>query len=413
MSIGREPAIWAIACIAGTLLAASPAAAQCQYDVTVIRAPDVCGILGPVLTFGSGLNENGAVVGRWNCPASEHDEAFVWTPDSGLTTLARPTGVSSASATDISDDGVIVGTYIVTNVGFRGYVYDSGRFTELPTLTGAGWSQATAINGGRVVGYRSIGEGVNPSNAFIWSAAGFIDLGVMNGPNSSATAVSDTGRQVVGWTGSNELNSTGFLWDDGALIRLGPIPGGNTSIPTAVGIGGKVVGWGLVPQQGFPFGIPRAFLWKNGQFMELGKLPGNIRSRAHDVNGGRIVGSRGVDIDSTATVGFVWQNRQMTDLNTLISSDPGVVILSAAAINANGSIVGTARGPDGLVAVLLTVAQSRLGDLDGDCRVRVPDLLTLLAAWGPCSPKLDCPADLNSDGTVNQLDLVLLIENWG
>ncbi len=61
MSIGREPAIWAIACIAGTLLAASPAAAQCQYDVTVIQGPDVCGILGPVITFGIGLNENGAV----------------------------------------------------------------------------------------------------------------------------------------------------------------------------------------------------------------------------------------------------------------------------------------------------------------------------------------------------------------
>jgi len=62
---------WAIACSAGTLLAASPAAAQCQYEVTVIRAPDVCGILGPVLTFGIGLNENGAVVGSWKCPVSE------------------------------------------------------------------------------------------------------------------------------------------------------------------------------------------------------------------------------------------------------------------------------------------------------------------------------------------------------
>jgi len=34
----------------------------------------------------------------------------------------------------------------------------------------------------------------------------------------------------------------------------------------------------------------------------------------------------------------------------------------------------------------------------------VPDLLTLLAAWGACSPKLDCPADLNNDETVNGLD---------
>ena len=104
----------------------------------------------------------------------------------------------------------------------------------------------------------------------------------------------------------------------------------------------------------------------------------------------------------------------MTDLNTLVPSKLGLVITGAGAINASGSIVGFARSSDGgLVTVLLTVAQARLGDLDGDCRVRVPDLLSLLAAWGPCSPKLDCPADLNNDGTVNELDLVLLIVNWG
>ena len=404
---------WAIACIAGTLLAASPAAAQCQYDVTVIQGPDVCGILGPVITIGVGLNENGAVVGRWKCPASEHDEAFVWTPDSGLTTLARPTGVSSAYAADISDDGVIVGTYRVTNVGSRGYVYDNGRFTELPTLTGAGWSQANAINGGRVVGYRSKGDGVVPHNAFLWSAQkGFIDLGVMNGPNSNATGITEAGA-IVGWTGSaiHTNNTRAFLWQDGSVTDLGLIPGAVNSVAFGVNNRLDVVGRGTLPRDGGPGLTNHAFLWSRGVMRDIGVLPGFNLSIADDINDNRqIVGFCRVLGGPGEDHAFIWQNGVMTDLNTLVPSELGLVITGAGAINASGSIVGLARS---LVTVLLTVAQSRLGDLDGDCRVRVPDLLSLLAAWGPCSPKLDCPADLNNDGTVNQLDLVLLIENWG
>ncbi len=50
------------------------------------------------------------------------------------------------------------------------------------------------------------------------------------------------------------------------------------------------------------------------------------------------------------------------------------------------------------------------GDLDGDGQVAVPDLLTLLAAWGtnPCGPP-----DIDGDGTVADPDLRILLVNWG
>ena len=54
-----------------------------------------------------------------------------------------------------------------------------------------------------------------------------------------------------------------------------------------------------------------------------------------------------------------------------------------------------------------------LGDLDGDCRVGVPDLLLLLANWGPCADCDDCPADLDGDCTVGVKDLLILLGNWG
>ncbi len=55
------------------------------------------------------------------------------------------------------------------------------------------------------------------------------------------------------------------------------------------------------------------------------------------------------------------------------------------------------------------------GDLDGDCTVNVPDLLTLLAAWGPCPAPCPptCVADVNGDCMVGVPDLLALLANWG
>ncbi len=50
-----------------------------------------------------------------------------------------------------------------------------------------------------------------------------------------------------------------------------------------------------------------------------------------------------------------------------------------------------------------------VADLDGDGFVDTLDLLVLLTAWGP-NP--DHPADLNGDGVVDTLDLLQLLVHW-
>ena len=50
-------------------------------------------------------------------------------------------------------------------------------------------------------------------------------------------------------------------------------------------------------------------------------------------------------------------------------------------------------------------------DLDGSGDVGFPDLLTLLAHWGPCAPA--CPEDLNGDDDVGFPDLLTLLAHWG
>ncbi len=49
-------------------------------------------------------------------------------------------------------------------------------------------------------------------------------------------------------------------------------------------------------------------------------------------------------------------------------------------------------------------------DLNQDGSVDVLDLLILLADWGPCP---DCPADLDGNGVVDVLDLLELLSQWG
>jgi hypothetical protein len=51
-----------------------------------------------------------------------------------------------------------------------------------------------------------------------------------------------------------------------------------------------------------------------------------------------------------------------------------------------------------------------LGDFDGDGSVGTSDLLSLLAAWGPCP---GCPQDLDGNGVVSTQDLLLLLTAWG
>ena len=45
--------------------------------------------------------------------------------------------------------------------------------------------------------------------------------------------------------------------------------------------------------------------------------------------------------------------------------------------------------------------------------VGILDLLTLLTNWGPCPLAEDCQADLDGDGEVDVVDLLLVLAKWG
>jgi hypothetical protein len=49
-------------------------------------------------------------------------------------------------------------------------------------------------------------------------------------------------------------------------------------------------------------------------------------------------------------------------------------------------------------------------DIDGNGFVDTADLVSLLAAWGPCK---GCPEDIDESGVVDTADLVALLAAWG
>ena len=409
--------------ILGPILAvgvtATSAHAQCQYDVTIIQAP-VCPppLPEPAATFATALNDFGEVVGyHRQCDELTLDEAFVWSPETGLVTLDRPTGFVGARANDINDIGDIVGS-LRTNNRFRGALWQGDQVVDLGIPPAGNFSMASAVNNqSQVVGHWGNSVTGKPAlQAFLWEDGVMANVELPVGPNSDATAINDLG-QITGWMGQSFLiDSHAYVWDDGSVADLGVIPGGFTSGGESINGRQQVVGFGQVPAEGLPFGVAHAFYWEDGEMLELDSLPGLERCFAVAINDAQQVVGVCSQLDNPGVVvPFIWQNGVMTNLTDLIADDGGLQLLShVSSINNSGQITGWGIGPDAFgVAALLTPVNSSPADVNNDCAVNVVDLIELLLCFGePAGPPCHL-ADVNDDGVVNVLDLIILLLNFG
>ncbi|MHC5024050.1 MAG: serine hydrolase [Planctomycetota bacterium] len=72
--------------------------------------------------------------------------------------------------------------------------------------------------------------------------------------------------------------------------------------------------------------------------------------------------------------------------------------------------IGGYNGGAGTGDLSITCNETCSADFDGDGSVSTPDLLQLLAAWGPC---VGCIEDLDNSGSVDTSDLLALLAAWG
>ncbi|HSE40382.1 MAG TPA: hypothetical protein VLH08_06405, partial [Acidobacteriota bacterium] len=241
-----------------------------------------------------------------------------------------------------------------------GFVWKDDEMKPLPTLggpngfaTGAnkkeqivGWAEKNVVDptcnplSTQVLNFRAVIWG--PEENQIQELLPFGDDTV-----SSATAINDEG-QVVGISGICDQAVGRFsaihavLWENGTITNMGNIGGNAWNTPMAINKFGEVVGFANISAGG---GISwRAFRWTKDTGMEnLGALPitGHRIAQALGINKkGQIVGQScaGGFTDCRA---FIYQDGEMTDLNTLVPGYAGHLVF-ANDINDDGEITGGA-----------------------------------------------------------------------
>ena len=393
---------------------------QCQYEISaVIQGPE-CGIFGFPPIVGTALSDNGEVVGWYTACTIGTDEAFYWSAETGFVTLDRPPGVFAAMASDISNEGTIVGTYQRIDIGNRGFVYKDGAWAELLPNEGGiySWANAVSKDGSTVIGARTGGLGGGPmapyqAHSYNVGTATFTDLGVMNGPSSGAADIltDDSEQTIVGFTGTDfvSLDARAFIHEMGQTTVLGPIPAGFSSYGTDLNIHGTLLGGGRTRNEDGAT-VHRAFTYADGEMTVLPLLPGHDDSRPGDVDdAGRAIGQSRSFSDLNNWRAWLWENGSIYDLNSRLESDLDVVLEGASSINVMGQILCNAKLDGVDVAIVLTPLIGQGGDLNHDCVVGSQDLMLMLEQWS----QVESPADLNNDGIVGPGDLATLLSQWG
>jgi uncharacterized membrane protein len=183
--------------------------------------------LGGSWSLVAAINSTGAVCGyRSNTyvgdPANPH-EAFIWTPNNGgeFTNLGVLNGPKSA-ATDIADDGTVVGWTGGNGLyNVRAFTYSKGSISVLPAIMPGGSSQASATNGNLVVGFGRTAWNVFEKHAFVFDIATKIMVTIPP-PVECESICEDVSPDglVVGAFLCNPFGHP-LVWSNGRLANIG------------------------------------------------------------------------------------------------------------------------------------------------------------------------------------------------
>jgi probable HAF family extracellular repeat protein len=210
-------------------------------------------------SLGMAINASGQVVGE-----GQYDNfvrAVVWQGGTAAVLDKLPNEYYSR-ATDINDDGLVVGSS-----GPYAFTYRNGVMTRLSDLPGESYySYAHAVNNaGAVVGQSANEDG---ASAVLWTGSGILSLGDLQDgtPNSSANDINVAGQVVGVGTAANANGGSvrrAFVWsaesgmlDLNTVIDAGDPLSGKFRLLEAQAINdlGQIVGYGTIN------GVEHAFM---------------------------------------------------------------------------------------------------------------------------------------------------------
>src|SRR5271169_4920663 len=307
-----------------------------------------------------------------------------WTNYGGINDRGEAVGLAETSVPDPDgEDFCAFGTHLTC----RPFLWQFFHMSALPTLGGNN-GQASAINNrGQIVGISETtvsDSGCPPSkpgkiiSPVFWEKGEARPLPTLVGdPDGFVQGINDRG-QAVGSSGTcSNIATHAVLWENDTAFQL-PDLGRAGNDAYAINDHGQVVGYVQSPD-GTTF---YAAVWRDGArgpVTNLGALPGDFAAFATGINNrGQVVGNN-FDSNFNWSHGFIWQDGVMTDLNTLISADSNLFVISASNINDRGQISGMATvltGPQAgnIHAYLATPVHESLGKSVADVARTLPKI---------------------------------------
>ncbi len=366
------------------------------------------GTLGGAQSVAYGLNDSNQVVG-WSHAKNGEMHAFVWIQ--GTMTDLGTLGGEASRAWAINNAGIIVGESLPAgDTNYRAFIYENQQMTGLPTLGGT-WSVAYDINETGIIAGLSY-NALQREQAVTWSGGAIVNIAEAGGATDQRTrayGLNDAGA-VAGW-GYTPLGgpNNAFRYSGGQWLQIGGFGQFQNSEAYDIGNSGIVVGSSAPPAGGDWL----AAIWLPANptvAVILGTLPGFPLAELNDINGSEHAGGRAY-VDNNVSRAIYYDGQTLHDLNDFLPQGFQGDLIDAPDINESGVIAATARYNGLRRAVLLS--PPRPADLDQNGVVNIVDLLILLGAWGPCNNCSDCPADLNGDCAVAIVDMLTLLASWG
>jgi len=353
-------------------------AAQARYRIISL------GNLGGTIGGANSINNRGWITGTTTLAGDHFARATLWisnAPPISLGTLGGPNSNSAVAWPVKNNNGVIVGISETEEInplgerfscpGFfgtpltgrscRGFRWENGAMSPLPTLGGYNSYATGANNRGQAVGWAenmfhdptcTHPRQVLQFRAVIWGRHDEIQELPPFGDDatSAATAINDEG-QVVGISGKCDRAVGRFsarhavVWENGVPRNIGDFGGVAWNTPTAINHQGTIVGFSDFP--GDDSGVPNfhAFISVGGgPIQDLKTVGDDPYSLAFGLNEKNQVVGQSLDADFNSRA-FLWENGQIFNLNKL-ALDGSPFLIYANDINERGEIAGQACIPE-------------------------------------------------------------------
>ncbi len=344
--------------LANLLTAAFSLTANAQSRYTVTDLGTLPGLADSYVWSGGRMtiNNRGHVAvyanNNGNAYPLDGDRSFLWSGPDEIEPLPGLASATDTVAMALNNRDQIVGTsglgspYNHGVLWVEGIPYDLGVL--LPDDTGT-WA-VSINNDGDIAGVSSNSD-FSLMNGVVWYDRKIHRLPSLPGAFfTEPNCINDRG-QIVGESGPHWWSTFhAVLWEHGKINDLGTL-GGDSSSANAINNQGQIVGQAQVGS-----GDWHASVWQRGVIADLGNFGSDPVCGANAVNSrGQIVGFSGQSgSDITAAHALIWEDRTMTDLQTLIPAHSDWVLQQANGINDGGQIAGIGLHNGQIRAFLLT-----------------------------------------------------------